>query len=87
MFEMSNGDYIWSFFFIVSFFLLNHFRHCMEYNILGIDCEWNKAKKLALLQLATHRGLCVLIRLSRMKKLPNELKVCHFLGSTVYSDF
>uniref|UniRef100_A0AAG5CUQ4 Exonuclease 3'-5' domain-containing protein 2 n=1 Tax=Anopheles atroparvus TaxID=41427 RepID=A0AAG5CUQ4_ANOAO len=52
-------------------------KHCQEYNVLGFDCEWvsnqGKRRPVALLQLASHRGLCALIRLCMINKLPQEL--------------
>lgn len=51
------------------------YRHCAEYNVLGLDCEWVGSSNVALLQLATHRGLCALIRLCFFRKLPTEVKV------------
>ncbi|XP_055322326.1 uncharacterized protein LOC129578174 [Sitodiplosis mosellana] len=50
--------------------------HCDRYNVLGFDCEWNTpgGRKVALLQLATYRGLCALIRLCKMKTIPVELQ-------------
>ncbi|XP_052890506.1 exonuclease 3'-5' domain-containing protein 2 [Anopheles moucheti] len=52
-------------------------RHCKEYNVLGFDCEWvsyqGKRRPVALLQLASHRGLCALIRLSMINRIPQEL--------------
>ncbi|XP_031632967.1 exonuclease 3'-5' domain-containing protein 2-like [Contarinia nasturtii] len=55
--------------------------HCDLYNVLGFDCEWvNKSQweggrqKVALLQFATHRGLCVVIRLCKLRYIPSELK-------------
>ncbi|EAT35135.1 AAEL012690-PA [Aedes aegypti] len=51
--------------------------HCREFRVLGFDCEWvneqGKRHPVALLQLATHRGLCALIRLCEMKRIPPEL--------------
>lgn len=56
-----------------------YLRHCDEYNVLGFDCEWVTAggarRPVALLQLASHRGLCALIRLSHLQMIPSELKV------------
>lgn len=53
-------------------------RHCDEYNVLGFDCEWvivgGARRPVALLQLASHRGLCALIRLSHLGMIPSELK-------------
>uniref|UniRef100_A0A182Q6Q7 Exonuclease 3'-5' domain-containing protein 2 n=1 Tax=Anopheles farauti TaxID=69004 RepID=A0A182Q6Q7_9DIPT len=52
-------------------------KHCQEYNVLGFDCEWvshqGKRRPVALLQLASHRGLCALIRLFTMNRIPQEL--------------
>lgn len=52
-------------------------RHCQEYNVLGFDCEWvsyqGKRRPVALLQLASHRGLCALIRLCMINRIPQEL--------------
>lgn len=57
------------------------YRHCKEYNVLGFDCESLPfgRNKVSLLQLATHRGLCALIRLCTMKKVPNELRVGYII--------
>lgn len=54
-------------------------RHCAEYNVLGMDCEWVGRGTVALLQLATHQGVCVLIRMCILKTLPSELKVGHLM--------
>lgn len=54
------------------------FRHCDEYGVVAFDCEWVPTKKrrpVAMLQLATHHGLCLLIRLCSLKRIPKELKV------------
>lgn len=57
------------------------FRHCKEFNVLGIDCKWKKNKKntfgdsIALLQLTSHRGLCAIIPLYQLQEIPPELKV------------
>ncbi|XP_055312174.1 exonuclease 3'-5' domain-containing protein 2-like isoform X2 [Sitodiplosis mosellana] len=52
--------------------------HCEEYNVLGFDCEWvsrwGSRQPVALLQLSTHRGMCVLIQLSQLRHIPSELK-------------
>lgn len=58
----------------------DHFRHCDEYNVLGFDCEWvidqyGVRQNVSLLQLASHRGLCVLVRLCEFGKIPSELQV------------
>lgn len=51
--------------------------HCREFRVLGFDCEWvneqGNRHPVALLQLASHRGLCALIRLCEMKRIPQEL--------------
>lgn len=71
---------------VSSEFLLNHLfshfpnRHCKEYNVFGFDCEWvvdqyGVRQNVALIQLASHRGLCVLVRLCEFGKIPSELQV------------
>lgn len=54
------------------------FRHCKEYNVLGIGCELVKhmSDKITLLLLASHRGLCALVRLYNLTYIPTELRVC-----------
>ncbi|XP_055538985.1 exonuclease 3'-5' domain-containing protein 2 isoform X2 [Wyeomyia smithii] len=51
--------------------------HCQEYRVLGLDCEWvseqGKRHPVALLQLASHRGLCALFRLCEIRRIPTEL--------------
>ena len=46
--------------------------------VIGLDCEWvsqdGKTGPVALLQLATYTGLCVLVRLCNMATIPNTLK-------------
>lgn len=49
-------------------------------NVLGFDCEWvtrdGVRQPVALLQLATHSGICGLFRLSHLNpKMPAELKM------------
>lgn len=53
-------------------------RHCASFPVLGFDCEWWTTKgpqrrMVALMQLASPGGLCVLIRLCRMNSIPSEL--------------
>ncbi|XP_062564694.1 exonuclease 3'-5' domain-containing protein 2-like [Armigeres subalbatus] len=52
-------------------------QHCEEYPVLGFDCEWwsNKGprRKVALLQLASAGGLCLLVQLKRLSEIPQEL--------------
>lgn len=60
--------------------MLKKISHCEEYNVLGFDCEWvvdalGVRQDVALLQLASHRGLCVLVRLCEFGKIPSELQV------------
>lgn len=59
--------------------MLAFYRHSDEYNVLGFDCEWISHGKdrqpIALLQLASHRGVCALIRLCHLRVIPRELKV------------
>lgn len=50
------------------------FRHCQETKVLGLNCQYN-GKTVTLLQLATYPGLCVLIQLNRIKKIPMEFQV------------
>lgn len=50
-----------------------------KFNVLGFDCEWLTVdgirRPVALLQLATHSGLCALFRLSHLNpSMPAELK-------------
>lgn len=56
--------------------LFNLFSHCVEYNVVGVHSICTKTNVPDLIVLATHRGLCVIIRLCLFKKtLPIELKV------------
>ncbi|KAJ6645409.1 Exonuclease 3'-5' domain-containing protein 2 [Pseudolycoriella hygida] len=50
-------------------------RHCKEYNVIGISCSiQNSKRRIALLQLATHRGLCALVRLGKFQTFPDVLQ-------------
>lgn len=53
------------------------FRHCSTYPVLGFDCEWVTVKgsrrPVALLQLSSYEGQCVLFRLCRLQTLGPEL--------------
>lgn len=53
------------------------YRDCNDYNVLGFDCEWVPMgnRKVAMLQLASNPGLCALVRLCKLEKIPNELRV------------
>lgn len=68
---------------------LKLFRHCNEYNVLGFDCEWvsrwGGRQPVAILQLCTHRGLCVIVQLSKLRYIPSELKVSYGLNSALKS--
>ncbi|CAM1317977.1 EXD2 (predicted), partial [Pycnogonum litorale] len=51
---------------------------CKKFRCLGLDCEWvtkgRSVQKVALLQLATYSGICVLLRLCHLKeRLPENL--------------
>ena len=50
-----------------------------KYRVLGFDCEWvtvsGTRHPVALIQLASYTGLCALIRMNHLKKIPAELKV------------
>lgn len=53
-------------------------RHCSEYQVLGVDCEWvtvgGTRRPTALLQLASHTGLCALFRLCFLQQIPQSLR-------------
>jgi len=46
--------------------------------VIGLDCEWvsqdGKTGPVAMLQLATYSGLCVLVRLCNIPSIPNSLR-------------
>nr|XP_029718912.1 exonuclease 3'-5' domain-containing protein 2-like [Aedes albopictus] len=52
--------------------------HCRNFPVIGLDCEWvsfyGTRQKVALLQLASASGLCLLIRLFQMDAFPRELR-------------
>ncbi|XP_073495081.1 exonuclease 3'-5' domain-containing protein 2 isoform X2 [Phyllobates terribilis] len=56
-------------------------RDLDEYPVLGVDCEWvsvdGRANPVSLLQMASHSGFCVLVRLPRLVSsscnIPNTL--------------
>lgn len=60
-------------------------RHCTEYPVLGFDCKWTPKMGLpvALLQLSSYKGLCLVFRLTNFQKIPEELKVSVTLLKTV----
>lgn len=67
----------------LSFYYL--FRHCVDYNVVGIHSISSTSRVPDLIVLATHRGLCVIIRLCFFKKtLPLELKVCFNASKSEY---
>ncbi|XP_055375314.1 exonuclease 3'-5' domain-containing protein 2 [Condylostylus longicornis] len=51
---------------------------CEQFRVLGFDCEWvnvgGSRRPVALLQLASHSGLCALIRLCKLKHIPMKLR-------------
>lgn len=65
-------------------------RHCTEYKVLGFDCEWvtvgGARRPVALLQLASHRGLCALFRLCHLQRIPPELKVRYYGLTNKFDD-
>lgn len=64
-----------------------NFSHCDEYAAIGFDCEWVSAGsrgRVALLQLASHRGFCVLIRLCKLSRIPNCSHYTMFLLNRFY---
>ena len=42
---------------------------------LGMDCEWVGTNPIALIQLSTHTGFCVLVRVQLLPSVPESLKV------------
>lgn len=57
-------------------------RDCVDIPILGFDCEWvslNRAvQPVALIQLASHTGVCALVRICCLPSIPETLKVMQF---------
>lgn len=53
-------------------------RDCAEIPILGFDCEWvnfnGNTQPIALIQLASHQGICALVRVCCLSTLPETLK-------------
>ncbi|XP_059620765.1 exonuclease 3'-5' domain-containing protein 2 [Phlebotomus argentipes] len=53
-------------------------NHCRKFQVLGFDCEWVTVNgvrhPIALLQLASHSGLCALFRLSHIRGIPADLR-------------
>jgi hypothetical protein len=52
----------------------NFIKEVNELEIIGFDVEWYNNGKIALMQLATPSGLCLLIRLNRLSVIPDDLK-------------
>ena len=58
-------------------------RDCQKVPILGLDCEWvtlrgkNMARPVALIQIASYRGVCALVRMCQLPEVPETLKVFH----------
>lgn len=54
------------------------FSHCKEFPVLGFDCEWvsvnSERRKVALIQLCSAQGLCALIRVCKLSRIPISLK-------------
>ncbi|XP_062551887.1 exonuclease 3'-5' domain-containing protein 2-like [Armigeres subalbatus] len=52
--------------------------HCTSAPFIGLDCEWvtigGVRQSVALLQMASSSGMCLLIRMFLMDAFPNELK-------------
>ena len=44
-----------------------------ESGMIGLDVEWYNNGKIALMQLALTNGLCLLVRLNRLKCIPDGL--------------
>ncbi|CAO1397422.1 unnamed protein product [Diamesa hyperborea] len=52
--------------------------HCLNYPVIGFDAEWvtvnGSRRPVALIQLCSDQGLCALIRLSEIERIPQELR-------------
>lgn len=59
-------------------------RRCSSYPVIGLDCEWTPCHRkkqkpdVALLQIATRDGFCVLFRTCFMKVVPSQLLVSNW---------
>jgi len=66
---------------IIAFILC---RRCLSYPVIGLDCEWTPVRRkkqlpdVALLQIATRDGYCVLFRTCFMEEVPLPLLVNSF---------
>ncbi|XP_041369595.1 exonuclease 3'-5' domain-containing protein 2-like [Gigantopelta aegis] len=53
-------------------------KHTQLVKVVGLDCEWvfseGHTKPVALVQISTQQGLCLLVRLNRMTSLPATLR-------------
>lgn len=55
-------------------------RDSKEFPVVGFDCQWtqtfdgNRRNKIALIQIASHKGNVLLIQMSRLYSYPEELK-------------
>ena len=60
-------------------FLSYKFRDSLEIPIFGFDCEWislkGKTQPVALIQIASYRGVCALVRVCCLPTIPETLKV------------
>lgn len=66
---------------------MNFTRHIEEYSVLGIDWTFEGKKRpkkvtekmddsnVALLHLTTHRGVCAIINLCKLREIPQQIKV------------
>lgn len=61
------------------FFLLTY-RDSKEFPVVGFDCQWTQTfdgtrrNKIALIQIASHKGNVLLIQMSKLYTYPEELK-------------
>lgn len=55
--------------------MFSTFRHCNEDKVLGFDCEISQ-RTVSILQLASYRGLCIILQLRKLKAIPTEIQVC-----------
>ena len=51
----------------------NVINHICESGMIGMDVEWYNNGKIALMQLALTNGMCLLVRLNRLKCIPDDL--------------
>lgn len=57
------------------------YRRCKKFPVIGMDCEWTPVHRkkekpdVALLQIATNDGFCILLRTCFMTELPHAMLV------------